>query len=32
MPAAYPDAMPCDEMRDVARERAETYAFCAGLW
>ena len=32
MPAMYPDAMPCDEIRDVARESAATYALCAGLW
>jgi hypothetical protein len=31
MPARYPDAMPCDEMREVARESAATYAVCAGL-
>lgn len=32
MSATYPDAMPCDEMRAVARERAATYAFRARLW
>ena len=32
MPAAYPDAMPCAEIRDVARESAATYALWTGLW
>ena len=32
MPTMYPDAMPCDEIRDVARKNAVMYALCAGLW
>lgn len=32
MPAQYPEAIPWDEIRDVARESAATYALCAGLW
>ena len=32
MPAMSPNAMPCDEIRDVARESAATYTLYVGLW